>query len=474
MSLSKLNSSRRAGSTQSSLRRSWAVGSLLALSFGVASLPREAAGYRTASDLEEFEGQRVAWSDPRVEFELNGSSLPEGLVLSEVVDAFEAALSEWSSPECTVVDPVATGTTEARAKPMDGRNTVVWVDDWSDRGFEPSAAATTDVQYLSEDGHWKIGEADIYLNAESFSWSIGEQGDARDVSAVLVHELGHALGLLHQCEFESSDPGPACEAGSPYEGATMYPIYDEDQSTLATDDVEGICFLYGEASDCGDCGSDRFCLDGQCVLPCPGAICGPGEICGDRGCVAEGSCTKVDCAGDPCDHDAECGPLSVCRDQRCSRGDQALGSPCSKSPDCSEGVCVSGSCEPECFAEGECGNAGECVDAEEGGVRGCIDSGLYPFGAECARGEDCSSGICALTDERHLCTERCSEDSECVSGYECAPVDGKNVCVPIVAKPAGGCSVAACMKPIGASGWVVLLSFVSVLGRQRQRLRRDR
>jgi hypothetical protein len=66
---------------------------------------------------------------------------------------------------------------------------------------------------------------DMHLDAEE-AWAIGEN---TDLFTVVLHELGHALGLGH-----SDRPG-----------AVMYPYY-RFAATLSSDDIEGIRSLYGD------------------------------------------------------------------------------------------------------------------------------------------------------------------------------------------------------------------------------------
>jgi hypothetical protein len=69
---------------------------------------------------------------------------------------------------------------------------------------------------------------DMHLDAED-PWSIGEN---TDLFTVVLHEMGHALGLGH-----SDRPG-----------SVMYPYY-RLASGLSTDDIEGIQSLYGKKDE---------------------------------------------------------------------------------------------------------------------------------------------------------------------------------------------------------------------------------
>lgn len=225
----------------------------------------------------------------------------------------------------------------------------------------------------------------------------------------------------------------------------MYPFYSAEQSSLDSDDVEGLCQLYSDAGgECGGCDDGLACLDGRCVLLCALEICDADEACGVRGCVPAGACTELDCVGDSCTDDVTCGPTSRCTGGVCVRGTAALGDACEDSRTCAEGTCARGVCQPECAGEGPCGKSGQgsCQPATEEGLFGCEGSGEYLFGASCVRGEDCTSGICATTESGTSCTEECSSDAACAPGNICSQVDGRFVCLPPELTAAGGCGLA--------------------------------
>src|SRR6185503_12265255 len=96
------------------------------------------------------------------------------------------------------------GNTYVHASAADSENTIEWVSSgWATRGFDPQAAAVSDVQFAKSDaGGWQIVEADLYINGENFTWGLaGDNGHGtRDLYSVLTHEAGHLIGLLHPCE----------------------------------------------------------------------------------------------------------------------------------------------------------------------------------------------------------------------------------------------------------------------------------
>ncbi|HRI44051.1 MAG TPA: matrixin family metalloprotease [Fimbriimonadaceae bacterium] len=73
---------------------------------------------------------------------------------------------------------------------------------------------------------------DVHLNIDK-TWiddPFDPTGDGDyDLHTVLLHEVGHALGLGH----------------SDVEGSVMYPTYGGGNRTLSADDIEGIQFIYG-------------------------------------------------------------------------------------------------------------------------------------------------------------------------------------------------------------------------------------
>ena len=78
---------------------------------------------------------------------------------------------------------------------VDQRNTIYYISDW------PSAQAT---QQASTSLYWKknvIVEADIKVNEKYFNYFFEDPDSSRvHFESLMVHELGHALGLIHSSE----------------------------------------------------------------------------------------------------------------------------------------------------------------------------------------------------------------------------------------------------------------------------------
>lgn len=148
------------------------------------------------------------------------------------------SLAAWSDAACDPCGPPGKPSlviTEAGATDCefgylrDAPNTNVVIFRDTDWNHEPSMLALTTVSFRKDTG--EIVDADVEINSDIYQqkFSTGApSGDAYDLQSVLVHELGHVMGLAH----------------SPIADATMRPRYDKGDVSLrdlALDDVCGIC-----------------------------------------------------------------------------------------------------------------------------------------------------------------------------------------------------------------------------------------
>jgi len=399
-----------------------------------------ALAFRTAQELPELDTDRpVVWANPSVQYWLRSEDAPPvGIATLErtVMDSF----GSWTAPTCSYLSLAYGGVTSAGVQPDDGYNTVTWIEDWTFRGLSPDVAATTDITFSrsSDGGEWRIADADILLNGRHYEWTTGaESPDARDIRAVITHEVGHLVGLLHPCG--DADGGPACTDEDM--AATMFPLYlGVSQRALGEDDVAGLCSLYpAESCETAGCPAGQACMDHRCVQDC-----------------ADGACVTI-----PCSSDEDCVAGEICNRGACYGPSGRAGDPCADGGDCSSAEChAEGYCTTACGADGACSEGYACssssgVCASEGGV----------LGDACDVGEDCASGMCLVgSGAPGGCTRTCDRTMPCPPGFECTEVSGSDVCA-IAESGGGGCAIAS--RASAEVQWLWVLCLLVMVIRRR-------
>ena len=141
--------------------------------------------------VQNPEMQRVSW----------GGHVPVKLYIHESVPteaypALDKAIKEYNlklGGGREIFKIIARGTTGSTAPQRDGYSTIYWLKSWE--ANRKSEQARTTIYWTGSE----IFEADIRINAANFSYSMGENLNPTEVDlpSLVVHELGHVLGLGH-------------------------------------------------------------------------------------------------------------------------------------------------------------------------------------------------------------------------------------------------------------------------------------
>jgi len=165
-----------------------------------------------------------------------------GVTPMDLLGATQRATATWSGVESAKVQFAFQGMTTAPAEGIDGKTVLGFIDR---PDLDRVLAATS---FMIDTATGEIAEADIFFNTRfAFSVAPGGQPDRVDLESVVLHELGHLLGLGHSAigETERSGNGNRRVIGS---GSIMFPIAMTAGATadrvLQADDIAGISDLY--------------------------------------------------------------------------------------------------------------------------------------------------------------------------------------------------------------------------------------
>jgi MYXO-CTERM domain-containing protein len=260
--------------------------------------------------VEERGVVELAWGRDCIEWTLDPAGTPDldqGTVAAVIQDGFD----RWTGAACGGGRRIGFDITRLDVADLDcpyidhrrnirNVNVVTFVDDWRARDNDPAALALTTVHFDSGTG--EILGADIEIENEARRWAEcpglpNDCGGRYDLSNVVVHELGHFLGLAHTPDDEDATMWACSRQGE---------VLKRD---LAPDDVDGICAIYPE----GSLGACRIDTDAAPVTTCTflGDECDPRDPddCTTGRCVdlGDGPVCTIPCGEDP----------TVCGDREC-------------------------------------------------------------------------------------------------------------------------------------------------------------
>ncbi|MEM1008139.1 MAG: matrixin family metalloprotease [Myxococcota bacterium] len=190
------------------------------------------------------------WNSFPVKYKINRIGTPDVKNIDAVYQAVEAGFNAWSQPSCTCFRAEFDGLTSVQESRYDNENdqNVIFFQsqEWE---HNSQAVAVASVIFSRDTG--QIFGFDIEFNNINFRFSIDgrplqvgrREIPTVDIQNTLTHEAGHAVGLDHSDEIQSTMFASA-------------PPGETSKRDLHTDDIAGICSLYKVNSD-GLCQIDR-------------------------------------------------------------------------------------------------------------------------------------------------------------------------------------------------------------------------
>lgn len=351
-----------------------------------------------------------------------GAPLPA----DEVERATLAAFQTWQALDCAAPaflhrgGAEDAGITEPASVSDAFSVAAIWVTDAADPAYAAAlgggvaAAAAIPVQHGGA-----LETCDIFLNAVDFTWSAADPTPlgALDLQTLLLHEVGHCMGLDHTLDPPLTVMDPALPFGA-------------SRRELTDHDAEHLCrFLPREGAVGAPCQEDGGCGDTlRCLAP----------ALGDGGTGAP-FCTRG-CSGEDCPFPFACGPTTrlpgethACLSAS-SGGVTRVGAPCASADVCGSEIasCLAsgwpdGYCTQTCSSSGASCPAGAACDAALGA---CLQRCRIGLGG-CREGYVCAYGA----EPQPLCSPACATDLDCQSGTRCRTCDG--VCLAEAPGPIG-------------------------------------
>jgi len=217
-------------------------------------------GFRIGSDTVD-----VKWATTPVRYFVNERDIA-GVSAADFRATVARATATWQAVPGASLRFEDLGFTTAAPVGLDGRNTLGFLD----RPDLDRVLGATSLLLDASTG--TLVEADIFFNTR-FQWSVAPQGEAGrvDLESVVLHELGHFVGLGHSAigETERTATGGRRVLGS---GAVMFPIAMTAGSTadrvLQHDDEAAVQDLYAADASGASSGSitGRVTKDGRGVF----------------------------------------------------------------------------------------------------------------------------------------------------------------------------------------------------------------
>lgn len=139
--------------------------------------------------VQNVYGERISWKSNSTISLFVHESFP-----AEYLPALKNAISTWEKSLGRPVFSIVQTGYQSSGPQQDGVNVLYWMKTWENQ--KSSEQARTSIYWVGD----QIKEADIRINNKNFNFYTGNSGSGAKVhlDSLLVHELGHVLGLKHK------------------------------------------------------------------------------------------------------------------------------------------------------------------------------------------------------------------------------------------------------------------------------------
>ena len=141
--------------------------------------------------VQNVYGERISWKDSSAVPLFVHESFP-----ANMLPALQKAMARWDQVLGRQAFRIAQTGYQSAGPSQDGVNVIYWMKTWE--ATKTTEQARTSVYWVGD----QIKEADIRVNNKNFNYYLDGQaaGNSVHLESLLVHELGHVLGLKHRDE----------------------------------------------------------------------------------------------------------------------------------------------------------------------------------------------------------------------------------------------------------------------------------